>query len=296
MQRTPDPALEDINRQHNYFARNHRIRGLPPVQELAGRIEEAKTSAKLLLQVVRSTPASEVLDNELIKEFAERCQSASRSIQGYIHADNPPPDDDTLLTLIETNDQLTLAMSKHQRAVLQARKSLSSLAAPSPAVAPQPLALVAPVEDQNNLDPFRDDSQAIPPTLQAPLSATVPDEMQQQQNQSYPQGQYTYSQGRANPASYSVDRYQPSPYMAIETHAHHPFHPGYTQAQNDHNPFSAAAAVDNVENVESAAAPPFSAETSRHAPPVPSQATSSYVQRQHSAVANTTMRGAVGSG
>ena len=62
------------------------------------------------------------MGNELIKEFLERCQSASRSMQGYIHSDNPPPDEDTLLTLIETNDQLSVALSKHQRALLQARR------------------------------------------------------------------------------------------------------------------------------------------------------------------------------
>ena len=108
--------------QQNYFARNHKPRGLPPPAELAQRIEEAKTSAKLLSQVVQSTPPAEVLGNELIKEFVERCQSASRSVQGYIHSDSPPPDEDTLLTLIETNDQLATALSRHQRAMLQARR------------------------------------------------------------------------------------------------------------------------------------------------------------------------------
>ena len=52
----------------------------------------------------------------------ERCQSASRSIQGYINADNPAPDDPTLETLIETNDLLASALSKNQRALLQARR------------------------------------------------------------------------------------------------------------------------------------------------------------------------------
>ena len=124
-------------REENYFARNHKPRGLPQPHELAQRIEEAKTSGKLLLQVVQSTPPTEVLGNELIKEFAERCQSASRSIQSYIHADNPAPDDDTLLTLIETNDQLTIAMSRHQRALLQARRYLGA-ATPSPSFVPPP--------------------------------------------------------------------------------------------------------------------------------------------------------------
>lgn len=98
-------------------------------------MEEAKTSSKLLLQLVQSTPPSEMIGNELLKEFAERCQSASRSIQGYIHSDNPAPDEDTLLTLIETNDQLSTAISRHQRALLQARKSVGAtgLSHPPPA-------------------------------------------------------------------------------------------------------------------------------------------------------------------
>ena len=71
---------------------------------------------------MQTTPPAEVLGNELIKEFVERCQSASRSMQTYIHSDAPAPDEDTLLTLIETNDQLATAMSRHQRALLQARR------------------------------------------------------------------------------------------------------------------------------------------------------------------------------
>ena len=107
----------------NYFARNHHTRRLPNLQELSSRIEEAKTSAKLLSQLIQSTPPSEVLGSDIIKEFADRCQSASRSIQAYMISENPSPDNDTMETLIETNDQLGRAMSQHQRAVLSARKA-----------------------------------------------------------------------------------------------------------------------------------------------------------------------------
>ena len=131
-----DPHQTQVRQQENYFARNHHIRGLPPPHELAGRIEEARTSGKLLLQVVQSTPPNEFVGNELIKEFVDRCQSASRSIQGYIHSDNPAPDEDTLLTLIETNDQLSVALSRHQRAMLQARKVAGSAPAPTSPVPP----------------------------------------------------------------------------------------------------------------------------------------------------------------
>lgn len=111
----------DPNAQ-NYFGRNHHTHRLPPPHELSSRIEEARTSAKLLSQVVQSTPPSEYLANDLIREFADRCQSASRSVQAYMVAENPAPDNDTMETLIETNEMLSKAMSQHQRAVLHARK------------------------------------------------------------------------------------------------------------------------------------------------------------------------------
>ena len=93
---------------------------------------------------MQSTPPNELLGNELIKEFVDRCQSATRSVQGYIHSDNPPPDEDTLLTLIETNDQLASAISRHQRALLQARRVAG--ANPMPPIEPrngQPLEMPA---------------------------------------------------------------------------------------------------------------------------------------------------------
>ena len=145
-------------------------KGLPPPTELAGRIEEARTSAKLLLQFVQSTPPNELLGNDLVKEFSERCMSAQRSIQGYINCDNPGPDDDTMLTLIETNEQLSLAASKHQRAVLQARRqqgtspspplsTLNSSAFPPPAA---PAAVPADTYNPPSL-PARTEAPVLPP-------------------------------------------------------------------------------------------------------------------------------------
>ncbi|KAI9732022.1 MAG: hypothetical protein M1818_007617 [Claussenomyces sp. TS43310] len=120
---TSGPSL-DLHSQ-NYFSSSHQPRRqLPNPNELASRIEEARNSAKLLTQVVQSTPPSELLQDELVREFANRCQSASRSMQGYMLSEEPAPDNDTMLTLIETNEQLVLAMSRHQRAILGARKVL----------------------------------------------------------------------------------------------------------------------------------------------------------------------------
>lgn len=118
------PNAPPFNPNHqNYFSRNHHSRRLPPPHELSSRIEEARNSAQLLSQTVQSTPPSELIQNELVREFADRCQSASRSVQAYMTAENPAPDNQTMETLIETNEQLSRAMNQHQRAILSARKA-----------------------------------------------------------------------------------------------------------------------------------------------------------------------------
>ncbi|KAL2121862.1 hypothetical protein VTJ04DRAFT_2317 [Mycothermus thermophilus] len=106
----------------HHGSRHHRPRRLPDPVELANRLEEARTSAKLLEQVVGCTPASELLANELVHEFADRCNAASRSIQGYMNATDPAPDTNTMESLIDVNEQLQHALNLHRRAVLQARK------------------------------------------------------------------------------------------------------------------------------------------------------------------------------
>lgn len=155
---------------------------LPPPTELAGRIEEARTSAKLLLQFVQSTPPNELLSNELVKEFAERCTTAQRSIHGYIACDNPPPDDDTMLTLIETNEQLSLAASKHQRAVLQARRLIGASPSPTPSngnapAGVPPQSYTAPQSDAPVLPPVNVSTTqpgASPSSQAAPHNPTAP--------------------------------------------------------------------------------------------------------------------------
>ncbi|KAI1445214.1 hypothetical protein F5Y02DRAFT_133765 [Annulohypoxylon stygium] len=128
----------------NYFARSHSNRKLPNPVELASRLEEARTSAKLLQQVVTNTPPVEVLSNDLIKEFADRCTSASRSIQIYMTAEDPAPDNDTMESLIDTNEQLQASLSLHQRAMLNARK-LVAVMDPQPNQEP-----VSPVDSEQN--------------------------------------------------------------------------------------------------------------------------------------------------
>ncbi|XP_044716371.1 GAT domain-containing protein [Hirsutella rhossiliensis] len=130
------PAFQSNSSSQNYFAKSHSNNQLPNAVELASRLEEARTSAKLLEQVVMNTPPAEMMHNDLIREFANRCLSASRSIQGYMTSENPAPDNDTMESLIDTNEQLQTALNQHQRAVLSARKQLGPSASPSEEDAP----------------------------------------------------------------------------------------------------------------------------------------------------------------
>lgn len=115
-----------------------------------------------------------------MREFSQRCQNASSAMQAYIHAKNPAPDEDTTLTLIETNEELSVALSKHQRAILNARKTLSRSNSQTPAdsdEAAEELSSSRPVPalpvSQSNGQLQSSSSSAVPspPTASPPLGA-----------------------------------------------------------------------------------------------------------------------------
>lgn len=113
-----------MSQQNSFFTHSPGPAKLPSPDELASRLEEASTSAKLLTQFVTNSTAQELLANDLVKEFASRCQSASKSIQSYMASENPAPDHETMESLLDTNEQLQAALNAHQRAALSAKKSL----------------------------------------------------------------------------------------------------------------------------------------------------------------------------
>lgn len=282
---------------HHSGGRSH-SRTLPAPVELAGRIEEARTSAKLLLQLVQSTPSNEILANDLIKEFSERCMSAQRSIQGYINCDSPPPDDDTMLTLIETNEQLSLAASKHQRAVLQARRlqgtspsppvmNVNNNAAhpPAPAPAPantfsQPPAAMAPVSTFSPPPtlPRRTEAPVLPPIdveTSPPSSTYMPGASDKTELPLPPPLQAGgYRRPQPNPTPEEDDPFAD----------HHSA--GYAAPPGASQPLRAAG-QDGHTNDHSHTRP----SQASHNPPF--QSTPSYLGRQESSSNNLTMHGAV---
>lgn len=197
------------------FGGHRRSKGLPTPAELAQRIEEARTSAKLLQQLVQSTPQAELKGNDLIKEFADRCQSAQRSVQGYINAENPGPDDDTLHTLIETSEQLSLALSKHSRALLQARRAQGGTGSHSPT---PPLPPTRPEDMGNKNDP----AATFVPSLPSPVSTYSPPLMppptrKPVETNNYLEPDHTYSPPPLPPPSHRAGPTDDNPFA--DTHA-----------------------------------------------------------------------------
>tara|TARA_R110002003_G_scaffold244_12_gene17532 strand:- start:10407 stop:11873 length:1467 start_codon:yes stop_codon:yes gene_type:complete len=285
---------------------------LPPPVELVGRIEEARTSAKLLLQLVQSTPANELIGNELVKEFAERCTAAQRSIQGYISCDNPAPDDDTMLTLIETNEQLSLAASKHQRAVLQARR-LYGGASPSPPISQVNSNTIPAGVPPNSYDapglPPRHDAPSLPPIN---ASATEPS-YALPSNSTYPPPQ---SSSFVPPANTNYASPPSSTYSPPPTTNYAPPPPNPVGYKNDELPLPPSLQAGGNRQQASATATddnPFADHhTSTYTPPPGAihnprsngyggspdsyhpgyQSTPSYLGRQESSANNLTMHGA----
>lgn len=144
-------------------------RSLPAPDELAARIEEAKTSARLLVQMVQSTPPTEMLGNDLIKEFAERAKQANKSINQYMACENPSPDEHTMLTLIETSEQLSIATTKHQRALLNARRATGQAStgnSPQPQTAPQDPFSTTTMQNSLPPQPHQQENRYLQPTVQ----------------------------------------------------------------------------------------------------------------------------------
>ena len=276
--------------------RSRSSKGLPPPIELAGRIEEARTSAKLLLQLVQSTPANELIGNELVKEFAERCTAAQRSVQGYIASDNPAPDDDTMLTLIETNEQLSLAASKHQRAILQARRLHGP--SPSPPISqtnshayPPPAGVPQQVYSPPSLPP-RHDAPGVSPLNAPPTeSSYVPPS-----NSSYaspPESTYSPPSVQtfappANQVGYKNDELPLPPALQAGGNRSRPI-----SGANEDNPFADHHTSTYTPHAVTSNTPSSNGYSGAPEPYHPGvQSTPSYLGRQESSANNLTMRGA----
>ncbi|KAK9484857.1 hypothetical protein V1527DRAFT_468831 [Lipomyces starkeyi] len=95
-------------------------------EKLEDVVEEAKTSASLLRQVVSTTPPVEISGSPLVMEFYERCVQLSSKIQSYLSRDSVPPlDESMIMTLISANDTIGTALEAHKAALDRASSLVS---------------------------------------------------------------------------------------------------------------------------------------------------------------------------
>lgn len=275
-------------------------RQLPNAVELASRVEEARNTAKILLQLVQSTPPAELLNNELIKEFNERCQSASRSMQVYISCQDPAPDHDTMQTLIETNEQLSLAMSRYQRAVLAARRELGVPASPPPQESTGHSAF-APLAPQQNMSISQPGLVAAPENgWQSPAGPPPSHLARQQESETNTQNPFADpSEQQHNSSAFP----QPTQAFSIDSGAIHAnqYHDRnqlentYSTGEDARTPVSQPSPIFNNSNGLPDAPAPVSPQSPPRPGPGPyhqSEISQSYVGRQSSAVNGLTMHGA----
>jgi hypothetical protein len=87
-----------------------------------------------------------------------------------------------MLTLIETNEQLSIAMSKHQRAILQARKAIGATPSPQPQAQPGQRAYPQqPPQPQNGQSMYvTQPPQAQPGQRMYPSPASLPHRAEQE--------------------------------------------------------------------------------------------------------------------
>ncbi|KAL2888120.1 GAT domain protein [Ceratocystis lukuohia] len=159
------PTVQSPTHRRDYFSREHNSRRLPDPAELASRLEEARTSAKLLQQCVSNSSPSELLDSDLVSEFTARCTSASKSVQTYIAAEDPSPDDATMENLLATNELLQKALDSRDRAISNAREARDTTTHNPTAPGPVPQSASAPVRD--SISGSSPESPFIPPSSDA---------------------------------------------------------------------------------------------------------------------------------
>lgn len=146
-------------------------------------------------------------------------------------AENPSPDNDTMETLIETNEQLSKAMNLHQRAVLNARK-VAGLGSPTP---------TPPINQGSNTTPVArtDSGFAAPPPGPPPGQRDQP-RFSRKQPPIPPPGDYAPTDVDdenpfADPSDKKTNHQAPPPKETTPSSQFaglEPYHPGFKETQS----------------------------------------------------------------
>ncbi len=97
---------------------------LPKPAELRKRLDEARTTAGVLADVVNTSTPATLLKHDLADDLSSRCRRATSQMLEYLEAKNPTPDNSEMEALLGTHEMLQQTLHHYHRAVLEARKDL----------------------------------------------------------------------------------------------------------------------------------------------------------------------------
>ncbi|ERS98232.1 hypothetical protein HMPREF1624_05015 [Sporothrix schenckii ATCC 58251] len=119
------PGHDSHNSRRGPYERGHTSAAtLPKPRELRKRLDEAKTTASVLADVVNTTTQDGLLRHDLADDLSARCRRATNQVLEYMNTHDPIPDNYEMAALLSTHEVLEQTLHHYHRAVLEARKSL----------------------------------------------------------------------------------------------------------------------------------------------------------------------------
>ncbi|EPE04606.1 gat domain-containing protein [Ophiostoma piceae UAMH 11346] len=121
MQQQPSapPMMTRTERRHGSSAT------LPKPRELRRRLDEAKTTAGVLADIVNTTTPSGLLKHDLADDLVARCRRAASQVLEYLDTKDPFPDNQEMAALLSTHEVLQQTLRHYYGAVLEARKAVN---------------------------------------------------------------------------------------------------------------------------------------------------------------------------
>ena len=119
MQQQSAPPTTRTERRHGSSAT------LPKPRELRKRLDEAKTTAGVLADIVNTTTSSGLLKHDLADDLVSRCRRAAGQVLEYLDTKDPFPDNQEMAALLSTHEVLQQTLRHYYGAVLEARKAVN---------------------------------------------------------------------------------------------------------------------------------------------------------------------------
>ncbi|KAK9464778.1 hypothetical protein V1512DRAFT_255068 [Lipomyces arxii] len=132
------------------------------IEKIEGLIEEAKSSAGLLQQVLSTTPPAQMAGSPLVMEFYDRCTKLKTKIQSYLSREyDSPLQASIIMNLISASDTIDTAMDQHKLLMDRAAALVSPPREYYEEQEDDQVNMNGHVRDQVLVDPFPDEEDGL---------------------------------------------------------------------------------------------------------------------------------------